>query len=261
MANNSKIESGINTYVGNFNDIIGIFIELGDKYRPQNERLSIEAMQEQSSYIRMSINNVDDSLAEAIIAESNRKEAFEPLQTIATSVLAMARTFNLPAAAMLHIKELVRKIRGKRAKPIPVTSESKNGEPVKHISVSQMSFNEQIEHLTQLVDLLAHIPAYKPIEHDVTVTGLAELSARMGAANDEATQAYLLLSNARVHRNELLYAPVTGMMDTALSAKEYIKAVFGTSSAVYKQVHKIKFSNRKPWRKPNIKLKVESITA
>ncbi|MDR1373027.1 MAG: hypothetical protein LBJ17_07950 [Dysgonamonadaceae bacterium] len=245
MATNSKIEAGINTYVGNFNDLIGILIEIGCLYKPQNELITIPVLQEQSSLIRMAINSVDDFQAEWIISESDRQIAFEPLKPLATRVLAMATTFNLPPVKMTHIKELVKKIRGARIRPIPVEPENSSDDPSKHISVSQTSFKEQIEHITQLIDLLAHIPTYLPVEYDLTVTGLGDYRDRMGEVNDAAVQSHLLLTNARAHRNRLLYTPVTGMMDTALHVKEYIKAVFGATSEIYKRVHHIKFANKK----------------
>jgi hypothetical protein len=52
------------------------------------------------------------------------------------------------------------------------------------------------------------------------------------------------LASARQERNKLLYAPKTGMMDTALAVKEYVKAVFGTSSPQYKEVQHIRFRNK-----------------
>ncbi|MDR1371911.1 MAG: hypothetical protein LBJ17_02120 [Dysgonamonadaceae bacterium] len=245
MTKKSNIESGINTYVGNFNDLIGILIEVGCLYKPQNEQITIPAMQEQASYIRMSINLVDDALAEWIIAEGARVEACKPLKPLATRVLAMAITFNLPATTMTHIKEIVRKIHGERLHPIPVIPEDSLDEEPKHNSVSQTSFKEQIEHLTQLIDLLAHCPTYLPLENDLTVAGLSDFRDQMGVTTDAVTLHSLMLKNARVHRNKLLYTPVTGMMDTAQHAKEYVKAAFGATSEIYKRVRHIRFANRK----------------
>jgi hypothetical protein len=53
------------------------------------------------------------------------------------------------------------------------------------------------------------------------------------------------LANARAERDKLLYAPKTGMMDTALAVKEYVKSVFGSKSTQYKEVQRIKFRNIK----------------
>jgi hypothetical protein len=53
------------------------------------------------------------------------------------------------------------------------------------------------------------------------------------------------LTAARQARNELLFAPKTGMIDTALTVKEYIKAAFGATSKEYKEVRHISFHNRK----------------
>jgi hypothetical protein len=42
-------------------------------------------------------------------------------------------------------------------------------------------------------------------------------------AVDAALPAYLTVENTRQERNKLLYAPTTGMMDTDLMVKEYVK--------------------------------------
>jgi hypothetical protein len=44
--------------------------------------------------------------------------------------------------------------------------------------------------------------------------------------------------------NEILYAPVTGITDTALAVKSYIKGVFGATSPQYKEVNHIHFRSR-----------------
>lgn len=51
------------------------------------------------------------------------------------------------------------------------------------------------------------------------------------------------LSNARIARNEILYKLDTGLTDTALAVKNYIKALFGATSPQYKQVSSLKFTN------------------
>lgn len=53
---------------------------------------------------------------------------------------------------------------------------------------------------------------------------------------------HLLLKNARIARNNVLYAQVTGLVHIGLDAKNYIISVFGVKSPQYQQVAKLKFT-------------------
>jgi hypothetical protein len=116
-------------------------------------------MRAQLTEVQTAINAVDVLIPVYVTAESARKDVFALMPPIATRVQAVA---DLPDAIMVHIKEAVRKIRGRRAKKIMVDEDGDT--PVKHASVSQRSFNEQIEHFSQLIEFVASQPSYAPSE-------------------------------------------------------------------------------------------------
>lgn len=239
----SKVESGINTCVGHFDLLTNICESFGSQYSPVPENLRISALWLQSTKVKQSIAAVDSALPVFATAEGARKDKFALLSPLATRVQAAATVLGLPDAVLTLIKETVRKIRGERAhKPVDNTPE---GEPKKHISVSQTSFNEQIEHLSRLIALVESQPAYAPTETELSVTSLTALRDAMRTTHQAAVVAEIPLTAARQERNRLLYAPKTGMMATGLAVKEYVKAVFGTSSQQYREVRPISFKNQK----------------
>jgi hypothetical protein len=240
---NSKIESGINTYVGHFDRLIDICESFGASYRPVPQNLLIPSLRMQSDEIKAAITAVDYALPAYITAEGARHAKFSLLPPLATRVQAVAIILDLPESIIVRIKEVVRKIRGQRAHKLPVNPPTE--EPTKHISVSQTSFNEQIEHLNLLIALVESQPAYAPEETDLTVASLKILLDDMRQLNADVLVTEPPLTAARQHRNELLYAPKTGMMDTGIAVKEYVKAAFGTSSPQYKEVKPITFRNQK----------------
>lgn len=67
----------------------------------------------------------------------------------------------------------------------------------------------------------------------------------MRALNNNAVTAGIRLSNARIARNEMMYKPLTGLVDTAYDIKIYIKSIFGATSPQYKQVSKLKFVSKR----------------
>jgi hypothetical protein len=241
----STIESGISTYVGHFQQLTDICAGFGGPYNPQVAALTIDSLRAKHTAVEAAINLVDTRLPIYVAAESERNSAFDRVPPIATRVQASAIIFNLPAGIIAQIKEVVRKIRGKRAKPIVPGRLRPDGQPVKYISAAQTSFNEQVEHFNRLIDLVASQAAYTPAEPDLTVDGLTSLLDRLRFTNDSVMDAITPLSAARQARDLELFAPRTGMIDTALAVKEYVKAVFGAKSPQYKEVKHITFRNRK----------------
>ena len=239
----SQIESGINTYVGHFRQLIDVCIGFGTRYNPQTGALQIASLETQYTGVITAVNLVDSLLPDYITAESIRREKFGLMPPIALRVQATAVVLGLPEGVVTRIKEIVRKIRGERTHKIAPAPP--NSEPEKHISVSQTSFNEQIGHFNQLIDLAVLQPAYTPAEEDLQEAALKTLLSEMRLANDAVMVSLPPLTAARQERDKLLYAPKTGMIDTALAVKEYVKAVFGYNSPEYREVNHIRFQNRK----------------
>jgi hypothetical protein len=241
----STVDTGMSTNTANYNKLIGKLIIFVPAYNPQNDRLVIPNMKEQLANVQHSINDVDYWLAVSKIAEEKRKQVFQILLPTVTRVPAVAIALGLPEAAIKHIKEIVNKIRGTRIKPTPPTPPLEDGEPKKRISVSQTSFSEQIEHMNKLILYLEQQPLYKPAETDLKISGLSKLRDEMGVTNDAVIEANNYLQEMRGVRDELMYADEVGMIDTALAAKEYVKAIFGAASWQYKDVRHIRFRKKK----------------
>jgi hypothetical protein len=111
-------------------------------------------------------------------------------------------------------------------------------------SAAHRSFTEQIERLTQLIELLEAQPGYLPSVEELTPPALRLYADELSRLNRTAFTAESALTAARRERNEILYAPVTGMMDTALAVKAYVKGVFGATGPEFRQVNRIHFRGR-----------------
>jgi hypothetical protein len=236
-------ESGTNTYVDNFIKLMSECKGMGALYNPRREDLKIGALEVKLDRAKNSITAVNEAQGPYLIAENGRKTAFSLLAPISTRVQAAVIVLELPESIVVRVKEVVRKIKGQRAHKIKddLTEE----EQKKYISVSQRSYGEQIEHLNLLISLLKSAPEYDPAEIDIAIPALELLLNEMQTTNNNVIEAATPLANARKKRDELLYSPRTGMMDTALAVKEYVKSAFGVSSPQYKAVKGIPFRNKK----------------
>jgi hypothetical protein len=240
----SQTESGINTYTAHFRLLINICKGFGDSYSPRNSALETAALETQLTAVQTYINLVDTLIPVWLTAVGVRQNTFAPIAPLTTRVQATAIVLDLPATIITRIRETVRKIRGVRSHRLTdKDTTGADGEQVKHVSVSQTSFNEKIEHFNQLIDLVASQPAYNPAETDLSVASMIMLLNSMRESNNAVMAATVPLTAARQERDILLFAPGTGMTDTALLVKEYVKAIFGASSPQYREVHHIKFRN------------------
>jgi type I site-specific restriction endonuclease len=242
----SIIESGMSTYLAHFQQLINVCMSFGARYNPQTFALQIMNLALRHHEVQNAVNLVDSLLPDYIAAESERLSKFAGVPELATRVQASAIALKLPPAIIIHIREVVRKIRGARAKAIkPVDLTDPDAKAEKHISVSQTSFNEQIEHFNQLIQLVASQSQYTPYEEDLLPAQLTAILNSLRTTNDAVMQILAPLTAARQARNALLFAPETGMIDIALAVKQYVESVFGAKSPQYKEVNHIKFKNRK----------------
>ena len=108
-----------------------------------------------------------------------------------------------------------------------------------------MGFDQRIESMDEFIQLLAAQPTYIPNEPELKITALLTLLASLKTANTNAINANTPVSNARINRDVLVYAPDKGIVDIAKDVKSYIKSLFGATSPQYKQVSKLKFTKKK----------------
>jgi hypothetical protein len=229
----------MSTYVAHFRQLIAVLETFGSKYDPSNERLKVPEMDALRQDVLESIERVDTLIPNLIIAESKRHEEFAKLPGLVTRISGIAKASGFDKGILAHVEELVRKIHGTRHTRIKPDNEGT------HVSVSQVSYNEQVEHINRLINLLDTQSAYQPPETDLSIVGLRIWAHALDNLNADVAHQAPRVAEARKQRNDLLYAPETGMMATAHAAKEYVKGVFGATSPEYTEVNHIHFRGRK----------------
>jgi hypothetical protein len=226
-------------------EVVKVF---GERYAPPNARLTLPALQQLADAANEGIAQVDRLMPDAIMAVGRRHEAFARLPSLSTRIGGLARVCDIKPAALAQIEELVRKIHGKRHHRVkPADRDGEGHIPAAHqtFAASHRTFTDQIEHLTCLIELVEDQPGYLPSVADLTPPALRLYAGELASLNRMAFTAESALATARRERNEILYAPVTGMIDTALAVKEYVKGVFGAASPEFKEVNHIHFKGKK----------------
>lgn len=255
MASISEVGHGKN--VANLEDLTSLCVGFGVTYNPSNVNLKVpalNALKASGDGVMLSVKSAYSALKNAT---NERELAFEPLKTLSSRVLGALKS---SGASKLSIKDgqtLNNKIQGRSKKKTGDETETETAEKAiavpgdnavpdenvvkKEHSTSQQSFDSRMEHLTDLVTLVAAIPAYNPNEVDLKITGLNATAANLKAKNTAVINAFTVYTNALAARNKVLYGEGTGLVDIAKAVKDYVKSVYTAGSPQFKAVNKISF--------------------
>ena len=241
-------ESGHAKNVSNFDELISACTSFGAIYNPSKATIKLAGLQATATSSKTAMSSVNASLAALSNATAARQVAFEPLSKLITRVLNALKATDSSVQIDESAKSIARKIQGTRVSTKLTEEEKKTltaeGKESKQISSSQMSFDMRLDNLDKFIKLLATIPAYAPKEVDLKVATLTTLYNDLKAKNQACVTAYTQLSSARIVRNDVLYKANTGVVDSALDVKTYIKSVYGASAPQYKQISKLAFKMR-----------------
>lgn len=242
-------ETGHAKNVANFENLISICTGYETSYNPSKAAIKLPALSILFTGANNSLTAINTVLPSYTNAINARAIVFDPLSKLITRVINALDSSDVPKQTVATAKTIARKIQGKRASkklpPAVANPATPAIESPKNISASQMGFDNRIENLDKLIQLLSSQTGYTPNETDLQVTALSDLLADMKDKNTAAINALTPLSNARIARNYLLYATGTGLVDISVEVKKYVKSVFGGTSPQYKQVSGLKFTKVK----------------
>ncbi len=243
-------ETGNAKNVANFEDLISFCNGYGATYNPSKDALTIAKLQDLQTQAKASLQQVKTTKTGFDNATNSRQLAFKDLKPLATRVVNALSVSGASALAVADAKTINRKIQGAKANggtKTPTTTADPNASTPtdKTISTSQQSYDSLIDHFTKLIETVSQDANYKPNETELKVATLQTKLDSLKASNTDLVNAFTNWSNARINRNTTLYNPLTGLVQTALDTKKYVKSVFGASSPQFKQVSGLEFTNVK----------------
>ena len=238
-------ETGHANNVANFESLITSATAFGTSYNPSKDSIKLTALQALLTASKESLNALNIVQSAYSNAVAARESAFEPFSKLITRVNNALKASDTTVQVDESAQTIVRKLQGKRASAKLTDEEMKaleaEGKEVNQISAAQLSYDSKLENLDKLIMLLVSVPLYNPNEEDLKVESLKTLYSNLKAKNTDVVSATIQLSNARISRNDILYKPITGLVELAYDTKTYIKSVFGATSPQFKQVSKLNF--------------------
>lgn len=234
-------ETGHAKNVANFKDLIEFVTAYGAVYNPSKAALQLVNLQTRLAAEQTNLAGVVGGITLFNNAVNERANAFSKLKPLSTRLVNALSATDASKKTIQDAKGFNRKLQGKKATAAAKPIDPAAPLPPKSISSSQQSYDQQIQHMSGLVSVLASEATYLPNENDLKVATLTPMVASLTAKNNDVATQYAAISNARTKRDKGLYTEKTGLVPIALDVKTYIKSVFGASSPEFKQVNKINF--------------------
>ena len=234
----STSETGHVKNVANFENLISFCTGYGPTYNPSRANIQLPALSALHVSARSSITEVNTANTTFINATNARQIAFDPLKKLCTRIVNALEATEATDKLVEDVRTINKKIQG-------VRSGKPNPEQGKIISVSQQSYDSLAENFAKLIELVGSEATYTPNETELQIAALQTHRNNLNTRNTEVANAYTTYSNARIARNNTLYAPDSGLVDIAFDVKKYVKSVFGTASPQFKQINKLKFKTVK----------------
>ena len=240
----STSETGHNKNVTNLETLIIRCEGLGGAYNPSNSQITIPSLTAFYQEAKQLVKEVKTTEAPFNEVEGRRKLVFKPLKPTGTKFLNALKGANAPSSVVADAETINRKLQGKRADNSP--TETPIGEiPKDKVSVSQQSYEMQIDHFEKLIEVGTIEPSYNPNEVPLKIATLNAYKDELFAINTEVKTKYVPYSNALKNRNAKLYNPETGIVSVTQQVKNYVKSAFGATSTEYKSISKLVFKDIK----------------
>ena len=240
----SVSETGHNKNVTNLETLIIRCEGLGGAYNPSNSQITIPSLTAFYQESKQLVKEVKTTEAPFNEVEGRRKLVFKPLKPTGTKFLNALKGANAPSSVVADAETINRKLQGKRADNSP--SETPIGEiPKDKVSVSQQSYEMQVDHFEKLIEVGTIEPSYNPNEVPLKIATLNAYKDELFAINTEVKTKYVPYSNALKNRNAKLYNPETGIVIVTQQVKNYVKSAFGATSPEYKSISKLVFKDIK----------------
>lgn len=236
-------ETGHAKNVSNFESLISFCTGYGVKYNPSQEVLQVDNLQIIWASSKTALGACKKSETAYDNASDERRDVFNGIKKIGTRVVNALAASGVADNIVEGAQTINKKLQGQRSTPKEEPKKAADGTdlPSTSSSSSQQGFDNLIEHLNGLVELVSSQPAYAPNEEDLKVVSLQAYVAVLEASNTGVKNANAAWSNSRIERDTIMYGDKTGLVDVALDVKKYVKSAFGATSAQLKQISGLAF--------------------
>jgi|GEM_PF-6828347 len=215
------------------------------EYKPSKEKITLVELKNSHEKASEYVTGVQQAKNNWSLIVDARQAGFKGIKKFSTRIMGILSGTNMKKKAIETAKSINAKIQSVqlvKPKEADIEKEAKDPELKKH-SISRQSYDSLYENFSDLVELLTISEGYDPIVDEFKIDSLKAYTKSLLEYNDNMAKAEAKITDMREKRNEFMYAPETGYVDTMLDAKDFIKGLFGATSERFININKIKFRN------------------
>lgn len=232
----STSETGHAKNIANLKSLNEINAGFGTSYNPSNLLLENATMATQWSTCDGLQGEVNTQAGVFLPFVTGRIAEFKDAKAIVRRVRSAAKSCGGSATFVKNVNTKITKILGERLSKPKATTTDPAG-----TSASQQSYDNIANNFGALVGLLAGEVKYAPNEAELKVTNLLARHTAMDTKNNAVKTGKVPYTKAIQARNKALYTAETGLVDVGQASKDYVRSVFGYSSAEFRSVSGLKF--------------------
>jgi len=240
MASTSETGHAVN--FNNFNTLIARCTGYGILYNPSNNLIKLPALNATSTNAGAAFQQITLTKPPWDTNINIRQQWFSDMSQLAGRVVnAFDACENITDLQVEDAKVFLRKIRGERKSKKILNP---NPDDPQQISVSQLSFANQLMHFAGLVGFVTSTPDYVPNETELQPPNLTVFLGQLNTVNQNVTTTVQPYLDALGARNLILYGDKTGIYDLQKEVKKYVKSVQAITLEQFRQISGLRF--RKP---------------
>lgn len=149
-----------------------ITVEMGPLYQPANTKIQPAAFNTFTLKVTENAEQFSTLFQPYKDAVATHEDTFEPLFKLSTRVLNSFKALQLSENTEQILINLTKKLKGERIKPIKADKIAT--EETNHISVSQLSYDNQVSNFENIIAFLAIQPLYTPNETELTIASFKQ---------------------------------------------------------------------------------------
>lgn len=238
----SVSETGHAINVANFQTLITYCTGYGVTYNPVSDAITIPKLQTKYDAAKQKLNETEAQKDVLNTAVNERMAAFDGLETLCTKATNAFAVSGATAADIKDLQAINKKIQSPGRKK---TTRSRDETELKSISTSQQSYDSKINFFINFIQFLEAKSFYRPNEDELKTEALHTKLDAMQRKNSNFDVAFFNYSKQLNARNNELYHPTTGLVQTSKDVKKYVRSIFGASSPEYRLLNSIPFTSSK----------------
>jgi len=215
----------------------------GAMYNPSNASITLTALRALLTSARQSLEAVKGLQTAYTNGVIIRQQLYDDMPKFITRVINAMAANGASQALLQDAYALARKYQSRSKDRGPLSSTEATATVPATRSTAQLDFDRKADHFDGLVKLVQSLPAYAPHESDLQLSALKAKLADLRNWNTRVMSRLVALANARLQRNQVLYAS-QGIHGIGLLTKRYVRGAFGYSNPVSKQVGSIRLFNK-----------------